>query len=109
MNTVKKWMRVTRALGFALVVVIEPASAAVNADTLITEPTNPSSQLPACTSAGSASVIAYSDSSTDATPRCGSNGGGQQESPSGHQPYRFAEPASGSFWSPPADSRRYSF
>ena len=108
MNTVKKWMRVTRALGFALVVAIEPASAAVD-DSLIPEPANPSGQSSVCTSAGSASVIAYSDSSTDATPRCGSNGGGQQESPSGHQPYRFAEPASGSFWSPPADSRRYSF
>ncbi len=109
MNTVKKWMRVTRALGFALVVVIEPASAAVD-DSLIPEPANPSGQWPVCSSAGSASVIAYSSASAPGSPTCGATETDQRDSPpSAHQPYRFAEPASGSFWSPPADNRRYSF
>ena len=34
MNTVKQWMRATRALGFALVLVVEPASAMVIAESL---------------------------------------------------------------------------
>ncbi len=110
MNTVKKWMRVTRALGFALAVAIEPASATVNADTLITDPSSPSGQLPTCNSDGSASVIVYSSASTPGSATCGATGDAQRDSPPpGHQPYRFAEPASGSLWSPPADSRRYSF
>ena len=113
MNTVKQWMRATRALGFALVLVVEPASAMV-----IAEPLRADADLPdvqgstssSCDSAGSPSPIAYSESSNDSALPCTTTGGSQGTSQSpGHPGHRVVEPASGSFWYAPTDSRRYSF
>lgn len=75
MNTVKQWMRATRALGFALVLVVDPAR-----------------------------VIVESLSADAGIPDVQ----GTSQSP-GHPGHRVVEPASGSFWYAPTDSRRYSF
>lgn len=113
MNTVKQWMRATRALGFALVLAVEPASAMVIAESLRADTTLPDVQgstSSSCDSAGSLSPIAYSESSNDSALPCATTSGSQGTSQSpGHPGHRVVEPASGSFWYAPTDSRRYSF
>ncbi|AVX13324.1 hypothetical protein [Stutzerimonas stutzeri] len=113
MNTVKQWMRATRALGFALVLVVDPASAMAIADSLSIDPVLPDvhgSSSPSCDNAGSPSPIAYSESSNDSALPCATTSGSQGTSQSpGHPGHRVVEPASGSFWYAPTDSRRYSF
>lgn len=113
MNTVKQWMRATRALGFALVLAVEPASAMVIAESLRADTALPDVQgstSSSCDSAGSPSPIAYSESSNDSALPCAttSDSQGTSQSP-GHPGHRVVEPASGSFWYAPTDSRRYSF
>jgi len=113
MNTVKQWMRATRALGFALVLAVEPASAMVIAESLRADTALPDVQgstSSSCDSAGSPSPIAYSESSNDSALPCATTSGSQGTSKSpGHPGHRVVEPASGSFWYAPTDSRRYSF
>lgn len=110
MNTVKKWMRATCALGFALVVMTEPASATAVAESLIATPAFSASHTTTCDAAGSASVIAFSQTSASSPQCCASAQAEQHDgAASGQQKHRFAEPASTSFWYPPVDSRRYSF
>ncbi len=113
MNTVKQWMRATRALGFALVLGVEPASATVTAESLRADAALPDVQgstSSSCDSAGSPSPIAYSESSNDSALPCATTSGSQGTSQSpGHPGHRVVEPASGSFWYAPTDSRRYSF
>lgn len=112
MNTVKQWMRATRALGFALVLVVDPASAMVIVDSLSIDPALPDvhgSSSPACDNAGSPSPIAYSQSSSDSAPCTTTSGSQVTRQPPGHPGHRVVEPASGSFWYAPTDSRRYSF
>ncbi len=113
MNTVKQWMRATRALGFALVLVVEPASAMVIAEPLRADAALPDVQgstSSSCDSAGSPSPIAYSESSNDSALPCATTSSSQGTSQSpGHPGHRVVEPASGSFWYAPTDSRRYSF
>ena len=73
MNTVKQWMRATRALGFALVLAVEPASAMVIAESLRADTALPDVQgstSSSCDSAGSPSPIAYSESSNDSALPC---------------------------------------
>ena len=113
MNTVKQWMRATRALGFALVLAVEPASAMVIAESLRADTALPDVQgstSSSCDSAGSPSPIAYSESSNDSALPCATTRGSQGTSQSPGDPgHRVVEPASGSFWYAPTDSRRYSF
>lgn len=110
MNTVKQWMRATRALGFALVLVVDPARVIVeslSADAGI--PDVQGSTSPSCDNARSPSPIAYSESSNDSALPCATTSGSQGTSQSpGHPGHRVVEPASGSFWYAPTDSRRYS-
>ncbi|POH84464.1 hypothetical protein CXK91_00350 [Stutzerimonas stutzeri] len=108
MNTVKQWMRATRALGFALVITTAPASAAVVNESLIDTSANPDSHTVVCDA--TTSVMAFSPTPGGAPQRCASSQAEQHNSPApGQQQHRFAEPASGSFWSVPMDGRRYSF
>ncbi len=113
MNTVKQWMRATRALGFALVLVVDPASAMVIVESLSADagiPDVQGSTSPSCDNARSPSPIAYSESSNDSALPCATTSGSQGTSPSpGHPGHRVVESASGSFWYAPTDSRRYSF
>ncbi len=112
MNTVKQWMRATRALGFALVLAVEPASAMVIAESLRADTALPDVQgstSSSCDSAGSPSPIAYSQSSSDSAPCTTTSGSQATSQPPGHPDHRVVEPASGSFWYAPTDSRRYSF
>ncbi len=109
MNTVKQWMRATRALGFALVLAVEPASAMVIAESLRADTALPDVQgstSSSCDSAGSPSPIASNDSALPCATTSGSQGTSQSP---GHPGHRVVEPASGSFWYAPTDSRRYSF
>ena len=103
MNTVKQWMRATRALGFTLVLVVDPASAMVIVDSLSIDPALPDVH------GSSSSPIAYSQSSSDSAPCTTTSGSQATSQPPGHPDHRVVEPASGSFWYAPTDSRRYSF
>lgn len=113
MNTVKQWMRATRALGFALVLAVDPACAAVIVDSLSADPTSANlhgSHAPSCDAASATSVIAYSHSGSDSAQHCASAAGGQGvERAATNRGRHMAEPAAGSLWFPPTDGRRYSF
>ncbi|AHY43393.1 hypothetical protein CXK93_21345 [Stutzerimonas decontaminans] len=112
MNTVKQWMRATRALGFALVLATDPACAALIVESLSADPTSSlhDSHVSACEAANSPSVIAYSQSTIDPAQRCAMPSSDQRaDQPAIIRGHRTAEPAAGAQWFPATDSRRYSF
>ncbi|EWC42654.1 hypothetical protein GFL09_18775 [Pseudomonas stutzeri] len=113
MNTVKQWLRATCALGFALVLTSESSSAAVLAEALPAESTQPQSSSPhaaGCDPSSAPSMIAYSSSPTDGTAPCSKAASDHRISLlPGAQGRRFAEPASDSPPYRPASNRRYSF
>jgi hypothetical protein len=105
-------MRATRALGFALVLAVDPACAAVIVESLGAQPTSSlhDSHVKACDAANSASVIAYSQASLDSAQPCATPGNDHRaDQPVIIRDRHTAEPAAGSEWFPATDSRRYSF
>ena len=113
MNTVKQWLRATRALGFALVLMSGSSGAMSMSEPLSTAPAQPTPGATddhACDPANGPSVIAYRPAPATVAPHCGASGGGQNASPlPGARQHRFADPASDSLPTRPVDNRRYSF